>query len=219
MKWALSATITLLIILAIFEPSYGWRVRELLSPDNTMVAVDDPSLAAENEALKAQLATLSVVSSQLPQAGSNTIRAMVYSRYPLNFRNELLLNAGTAEGVATGSAVIFQGIMIGTVQSAWVHESLVQTIFDSTLRMPVRIGNHGYDGLLSGGSYPSVGSISKDAALESGDIVYSAAPGVPYGLPIGIVSATSTSGDNLFQTASINFAYDINTIQTVIIEQ
>ena len=219
MKWALSAAITLLIILAIFEPSYGWRVRELLSPDETMVSVDDPSLAAQNEALKAQLATLDVVSSQLPQTTTNDIRAMVYSRYPLNFRNELLLNAGSAQGVATGSAVIFQGIMIGTVQTVWPHEALAETIFDSTLKMPVRIGDHGYDGLLSGGSYPSVGSISKDAALQSGDIIYSASAGIPYGLPIGIVSATSTSGDNLFQTASVNFAYDINTIQTVLITQ
>jgi len=49
-----------------------------------------------------------VVAAELPTSSPATIRAMVYSRYPMNFRNELLVNAGADEGVATGSAVMFQ---------------------------------------------------------------------------------------------------------------
>jgi cell shape-determining protein MreC len=85
--------------------------------------------------------------------------------------------------------------------------------------MPVRVGSTGADGLLEGSSYPTIGSISKTSLIMVGDVIYSAAPGLPYGLPIGTVAATSTSADSLFQQATVNFSYDINSIQTVFITQ
>ena len=45
-------------------------------------------LMAENESLKAQLAELRVVADELPTSTPDTIHAMVYSDYPLNFKNE-----------------------------------------------------------------------------------------------------------------------------------
>ncbi len=44
---------------------------------------------------------------------------MVYSRYPMNFKNELLTSAGSDDGVATGDAVIFQGMLIGQVRTVF----------------------------------------------------------------------------------------------------
>ena len=55
------------------------------------------------------------------------------------------------------------------------------------------------------------------ATILPGDIVASAAPGVPYGLPVARVIATSTSADSLFQQATLSFPYDINNIETVFI--
>jgi len=75
------------------------------------------------------------------------------------------------------------------------------------------------DALLVGGAYPKATSIAKTAAIANGDIVYTAAPGIPYALPVGIVNATDTSADNLFQEASLSFAYDINGVETVLIEK
>ncbi len=177
----------------------------------------DPSLAAENEALKAKLAELQGVAAQLPQSFPGDIRAMVYSRYPLNFKNELLVNAGSNDGVAQGDAVIFQGIMIGSVEQVFSGSSLVRTVFDGSFKMPVRVGSGGYDALFVGGAYPEATSIQKSAPVEPGDIVYTAAPGFPYGLPVALVSATGTSADDLFLTASLSFAYDINSVETVLI--
>jgi rod shape-determining protein MreC len=216
--WVLGVLIVVLLALAILEPSYGWRVREWLSPNGT-AQTDDATLAAENQALKAEIAKLQVVQSQLPQAPAGYIRAMVYSRYPLNFKNEILLDAGSNQGVVAGKAVMFQGIFIGVVKNVFKDESLAQTVFDSSFRIPVRLGRGGFDGLLEGGSYPRVSSVSKSAPINEHDIVSTAAAGLPYGLPVGTVSATSTSGDNLFQQAVLSFGYDINNIQTVLIAQ
>jgi hypothetical protein len=62
-----------------------------------------------------------------------------------------------------------------------------------------------------------VGSIARTAAIAPGDVVYSAAPGIPYAQPIAEVVATSTSADSLFQQATLNFPYDINNVETVLI--
>lgn len=218
--WASGALIVILAVLIFFAPSYGWKVRAWLSPSTGAPSAsntDSPTLAAENDALKAQLAMLSVVSAQLPTSTPNAIRAMVYSRYPMNFRNELLVNIGTNDGVAVGAAVVFQGMLIGQVRAVYPDEALVQTIFDNSLKMPVRIGTQGTDGLLQGGSYPIIGSIASTAPIKPGDIVYSATPGIPYAIPIAQVVSTSTSGDSLFEQTTLGFPYDVNNVQTVFI--
>lgn len=223
--WFSGALIVVLALLIFFVPSYGWTIRAWLSPSPGAAGgsaaagtqADNVSLAAENDALQAQLAALQTVASQLPTSTPDEIRAMVYSRYPMNFRNELLVNAGSDDGVATGDAVVFQGMLIGQVQTVFPHETLVQTIFDNNLKMPVRIGAPGVDGLLQGGVDPEIGSIAASAPLVSGEIVYAAAPGLPYAQPIATIVATSTSADSLFQQATISFPYDINDVQTVLI--
>jgi cell shape-determining protein MreC len=225
-RWVSGALIVILLFFIFFIPSFGWTVHAWLSPatggsaENNNASTsqaDSPTLAARNAALAAQLAALQVVASQLPTSTPNTIRAMVYSRYPLNFRNELLVNAGANEGVTSGTAVMFQGMLLGQVLKVFSDESLAQTIFDNNLKMPVRIGAHGIDGLLQGGADPMVGSIASTAAIASGDIVYSAAPGIPYAEPIAEVVATSTSADSLFQQATLSFPYNINDVETVLI--
>ncbi len=225
-RWVSGVLIVVLLLLIFFIPSYGWTLRTWLSPalggsvgNNSAAAsqADNQTLAAQNDVLQAQLATLQTVASQLPTSTPHAIRAMVYSRYPMNFRNELLVNAGANDGVMSGSAVMFQGMLIGQVQKVFANESLVQTTFDNDLKMPIRIGTSGIDGLLQGGADPMVGSIANTAAIAPGDIVYSAAPGIPYAQPIAEVVATSTSADSLFQQATLSFPYDINNVETVLI--
>ena len=223
--WVVAGLIVILTLLIFFAPSYGWAIRAWLSPipggpggsGVSASQTDAQNLAAENDALKAQLATLAVVASQLPTSTQNTVRAMVYSRYPMNFRNELLVNAGSDDGIAVGAAVTFQGMLLGQVQKVFSGTAIVQTIFDNALKMPVRIGGGGADGLLQGGSDPVVGSIASNAPVKPGDIVYSAAPGIPYALPIAQVVATSTSADSFFQQATLSFPYDVNNVETVLI--
>ena len=144
---------------------------------------------------------------------------MVYSRYPMNFKNEILVDAGANQGVAVGKAVVFQGVLIGNVEKVFSDTPLVRTVFDGNFKMAVRVGQKGFDALFMGGSYPKATSIQKNAVIRVGDIVYSAAEGFPYGMPVAIVESTSTSPDALFEEVALDFAYDINSIQTVLIAQ
>ena len=208
----------ILAIVIFSESSLGWRLRMWLSPKPTAQG-DTASLEAKNLTLQAEVARLQGIINENPKNPGDEIRAMAYVQYPFGFKNEVLLDAGTTQGVAVGKTVTFQGIFLGSVTDVFPKNSVVQTIFDPTFKMPVRIGNDGYDALLVGGPDPKATSIAKKAALQSGDIVYAAASGFPYGLPIGIVNTTSTSGDNLFMEASISLAYNINDVQSVLIER
>lgn len=217
--------IVLLVVLIVFAPSVGWRLRALLTPSDVppgtvasgVNASGAAALLTENDALKAQLAELQGIAAALPTSTQGFVRAMVYSRYPFGFKNELFVNAGSADGVATGSAVEYQGMLVGRVIDVWTHDAAVETVFDQRFRLPVRIGSSGIDGLLTGGSYPYVASITPGTTVPTGSVIVSAAQGIPYGLPIGVVQATSTSPDRLFQQATISFPYNINGIETVLI--
>jgi cell shape-determining protein MreC len=217
----------ILLLIIFFLPSLGWKIRAWLSPSAPQ---DANTLLTENVALKAQLAQYAAVARALPIVPQNYIPAVVYSRYPTNFRNELLVNAGSNEGVAAGRAVVIEAassspaieggyVFVGKVQAVFVNTALVSTVFDPGFRMPVRIGAKGYDALFAGGAEPEAMSILKSAAVAPGDIVVSADPAFPYGLAVAEVTNASLSSDNLFQEASLDFPYDINAIQAVLIEK
>ncbi|MGC9599310.1 MAG: rod shape-determining protein MreC [Minisyncoccia bacterium] len=214
--WSLVACIVILIVLVFLAPQYGARVRAWLGPLAAPQAISS-ILVAENEELKAELAQLARVAAQLPSSSPAYLPAMVYSRYPFNFKNEFLVDAGANEGVAEGKAVVFQGILVGVVLKTFPDSSLIQTVFDGNFKIPVRVGAAGDDGLLTGGASPKVASVAKSATVHAGDIVYAAAEGLPYGLPVAVVQGTSTSADNLFEEAALTFAYDENSIQVVAI--
>jgi len=71
------------------------------------------------------------------------------------------------------------------------------------------------DALLSGGAEPQVTLIPGKSKVVSGDIVYSAAAGSPYGLPIGDLGVIKSSADRLFIEAGLNLPYDLNEIKLV----
>jgi rod shape-determining protein MreC len=214
--WIIIICVLGMLLLVGVAPSYGWRLRGILNPQG-IVATNDPSLVAQNQSLQAQVAQCQDV--QLPQLPTNAIPAMVYSRYPLDFKNQFLINVGSNDGVVVGKAVIYKGIFIGLIQKVFSDSSLVQTVFDPGIKLPVRIGTHAYDGLLMGGADPKATSITKNSMIAVGDIIVTAAPGSPYGLPIATVAATTTSADSLFEEASLSFGYDINTIDAVLVER
>lgn len=178
-----------------------------------------PDLLLENENLKAELAKLQSIKSQLPERPREFLRTVVYSRYPFNFKSEMLVGVNRDESVAVGKAVVFGGVLVGEVQEVFGDTALVITVFDSRFKSAVRIGRGGADALFKGGSLPKIVLIPLGAKVAEGDIVYSASPDFPYGLPLGRVRDIKASSDNLFKEATLDLAYDINALQTVLISK
>lgn len=178
-------------------------------------ADDAVSLRAEVDSLKAQLAVYAKLSSELTQASPELLPVAVYSRYPFALKNELLVNAGSAEGVAAGQVAVYRGVFLGRVEQVYPHSSLVETVFDSRLKLPVRIGSQGADALLQGGASPLLTLVSGKSLVNKGDAVVSAGVIAPYGLAVGTAGDVSSASGGLFEEAALDLPYSVTDIQAV----
>ncbi len=207
--WVLAGLIILLIF---WFPSWSGPLRNLLW---TAPPADYSALVAENQALKAEIAAFAKVERLSGQAG---LAAAVYSRYPLNFKNQILVAVGGDAGVALGQAAILpEKILVGRVEKVFAASALVQTVFDPGFQAAVRVGENGVEALFAGGGEPKLTLIPKDAEIKTGDVVYAADPAFPYGFAIGEVGEIRFSEGDLFREATLKFAYDLNGLRAVLL--
>lgn len=210
--------ILILVGFIFFSPSYGWKLRSYFAPD-FYGGVDNNDLVLENAILKAELAKLEAVKTEIPENRAGYFRAMVFSRYPMNFKNEILVDIGKNSGVVDGRGVLYGGVLIGKIFKVFDEAASVQTVFDNRFQTSVKVGPFGAEALFKGGVLPKVILIPKKAVVKSGDAIYSVSPDYPYGLAIGEINDIEFSGDQLFKEATVKFPYDPNVIETILISK
>ncbi len=120
-----------------------------------------------------------------------TVAARVIARPPGASRWSVLIDAGTDHGIAPGMVVIDGHGVAGTVTRATDGHARVQLAHAPEARYAVRVGEEGYDALLSGGGHrPMELQIIEDAEaqLDAGDEILTRAfqgTSIPDGLPVG----------------------------------
>lgn len=214
--WILGALIAILAFFVFLRPFYGWGLRSFFEPQVGARAETD--FRMENEKLKSEIARLNLIKSQVSERLSGYFTAMVYSRYPFNFKNELLVNVGEKDGIAVGRPVLFRDVLVGRTIKVFSDSALIQTVFDDGFQLSVGIGNSGVRALFKGGSLPKLSLIPLSGSIGQGDVVYSVSPDFPYGVPIGEVGAVSLGNDHLFREASLKFSYDLNEVKAVLVK-
>lgn len=179
------------------------------------VAAQLSELAIENQSLRGQLGELASLPSIIKESGKTYIYARVYSTYPFNNSDRLLINAGEEQGVTMGSTVLAKpGIFLGEIVAVHKDTSEVRTLYDPQMQMPVKIGS-GTDSLLVGGHQVRLTLISKKKSAQSGQTVTTAAKQYPYGLQLGTTSDLRDATDNLFQEATLATPYSISELSDV----
>ena len=169
-----------------------------LSTRTTLMA-DVTSLLLENQSLRAQLMQAEQAPSLIEQERKRYIRVPLYSSYPFNMNNELLIAAGTESGILEGAAVFASpGVFLGQVISVTSGKAVVRTIFDPGWELPVKIGEGKVDALLIGGQEPRLTLVSKRKPLIGGEPVYLASREFAYGLALGTVAELRQSKESLF---------------------
>jgi len=219
----LGILIALVAFLLIFDPSSGWVVRNFIYQPGT--GRTDAS-RMENDSLRAELARLKDVTVT---SSGDLIAAYVYSRYPFNFKNEIILDAGKNEGVEMGRAILIpvpgasstaaQSVLLGKITQVADLYSSGQTVFDTRFQLAVLVGEKGVESLLAGGTEPKLTLLPKIADVKEGDIVYSASPGYPYGTALGRIKNITLSSDQLFKEGVLDVPYDLNDIRDVLISK
>ncbi|MEY4731745.1 MAG: hypothetical protein RL681_691 [Candidatus Parcubacteria bacterium] len=212
-----------IIALAVFFPQAGWRLQRWFSWDNGEDIAGVERALVENQTLKAELARLAPLSEILPAKHSSTTRiAEVFSRYPFSVRNAMIIGVGENDSIRSGEPVFLATktdsspqVMIGVVTDVRNDTATVQTLFDPKFKTAVRVGSSGADALLIGGPEPTLSLISKAAQVQSGDIVVSASPEFPLGVPLATVGILRPAEDQAFKNATLMFSYDIADIRVV----
>ncbi len=223
-RWSIVIGLIAIVFALIFQPSFQVPLQRILFTGfGAPQASDEHELALEVASLKAGLAEIVQKNRAANDWPVDSVPAFVYSRYPFNFRNEIVITVGRVHGVEVGNAVVVpvvastigKPIMIGTVTKVFESTSLVRTIFDTAFQTPARIGEEGIDTLFIGGLEPRLTLIPKTARPKSGDAVYTASPEVPYGLPLGTLGDVHPSENQVFQESEISVPYDLNDVRMV----
>ncbi len=210
--WIIFGILFALFAFLTYQPWWlNFKYRLFNPPTNESLS----SLRAENDSLKSEIIQLENFKNFLASNQRNYLPASVFSAYPFNFKNEIILNAGKNEGVIMGAPVIYNGLLIGKIDGIFGGMSSAETIFDSSWQSSVYVGQSGVSALLVGGNYPKITLINKDAQIASGDLVYNADKRFPYGLPIASVGNVGYSSNGIFKEATLKIDYNTEDLRIV----
>ncbi len=164
-------------------------------------------LEKENKNLKIQLLNQKV-------KGVDTVK--VYSAYPFSNRGEIAIAAGLVDGIKVGNVVTYgNNILIGKIIKAFESSSIVTTIFNSSWKSAVRIGEHEINALLQGGNELTITLIPIEAEIHDGELVITASQDLPYGLGVGTIKNIRTAPGNAFKEATLEPNFQLKQLKDV----
>ncbi|MEK9186181.1 MAG: rod shape-determining protein MreC [Patescibacteria group bacterium] len=142
----------------------------------------------------------------------------MYSSYPFSNRHEIVLAAGTNEGIAVGMPVTVGGsVLLGQIKEVFANYSVARTIFDQDWKLAVRIGDGRAESLLVGGQDPKLSLLDKQKSLPMLASIYVAAPGFPYGLLVGKVGNIKDSQAGVWREAALEIPYALSELREAVI--
>lgn len=170
----------------------------------------------ENEELRAELDTLRIEKQSLERelgrvarsaalvsyqadVASTTLLAEVVGGGASGAAKEVIIDKGSADGVAAGMAVITSEGVVGRIQAAHSSTSLVVLINDVDAAVGAILEDTRVRGVLKGrgGRECELEYVNPDVPVRIGEIVYTSGADriFPKGLPVGEVVAREQSGD------------------------
>ena len=201
------------------------------------------ALAAENEALKADIAQMEDVARQADTVSreNSRLRALLdlksaHEDYILvdayiigwsstDWSNTYTINRGTNSGIQENMcAITANGEVIGLVTEAGPNYAIVKTVLDSTLEISGTISDSGYNGMVSGGYIDGHETLLKmeylpsDSIIRNQDqVVTSGSTVYPRGLIMGYVVDAGVEETGVAKFALLRAAADIDSQEQVFI--
>lgn len=142
-------------------------------------------------ALQTRLQRYEILLKAVPDVELPSIQARVIGQSNRPFIKTMILNAGTAQGVKAGQAVVDDRGILGRIYVTGDSTSWVILLGDLNSRVPVTVSPSNRRAMLSGdnSSAPTLLLDSGLTTIHAGDRVYSSGDGgqLPPGLPVGVV--------------------------------
>lgn len=152
----------------------------------------------------------------VPDPKLSSVMARVIGRSNQPFLQTMILDAGKAQGVKPGQAVIDARGMIGRIFLAGHHTSWVILLTDLNSRIPVHIEPGNAPAIMAGDNTgaPVLDLLSQRVVLKPGSQVVSSGDGglLPTGLAIGTVVADPSGGYRVVLLADSSASEDVNVV-------
>jgi len=127
----------------------------------------------------------------VPRRDTSSVLAHVIGRSGRPYLQTMILDAGKAEGVRPGEAVLDARGLIGRILVSGDHTSWVIPLKDLNSRVPIAIAPGNAQAILAGNNtaYPGIETLDPRVQIKAGDVVFTSGDGglLPPGLPIGTV--------------------------------
>jgi len=201
------------------------------------------ALAAENEALKADIAQMEDVARQADTVSRENARlrnllelkathedyvlvdAYIIGWSSTDWSNTYTINRGTTSGIEENMcAITDNGEVVGLVTEAGPNYAVVKTVLDSTLEISGTISDSGYNGMVSGGYIDGNETLLKmeylpsDSIIRNQDqVVTSGSTVYPRGLIMGYVVDAGFEDTGVAKFALLEAAADIDSLEQIFI--
>ena len=201
------------------------------------------ALAAENEALRAELAKIREKARDVESVKreNDRLRKMlqltqnnpdyqyvdgyVIGKSSVDWTNLITLDVGTDQKVAPGMVAITEnGEVVGLVMEAGKNYCVVKTVLDSSLEISGTIASSGYSGMVQGGyTTEEMGKLRMDylpssAVIRNNDqVVTSGSTVYPRNLILGYVIDAGFNDTGVAKFALLKSAADIDSLEQVFI--
>jgi len=170
-------------------------------------------LVRENELLKFELQK-----QETKESNKEGRMARVYSRYPFNDKERMIIDLGESDGVDVGNPVLTkEGYLIGRISDIRGSQSEVQTVYDPEWKSSVAVGNSGNKAVIKGSQPPKLELLPKEAEVKKDDPIFNIDPGYPYQNLIGRIGSINDVPEEIWRRASVQIPYNINDIDKVIV--
>lgn len=192
------------IQLAVSSPSAAWRwlqeaarTREFLRAENARLRERQRELELRTmryQALARENAELRGLRDALPPVAEKWLVAEVMNAQPNSFRQSVLINRGTRNGVFKGQAVLDDQGLIGQTTHVGPWSAEVILITDQEHAVPVQIERTGLRTIAVGtGDGIALPYLPANADVKVGDLLITSGLGgvFPHGYPVARVSAVS----------------------------
>jgi len=164
----------------------------------------EPQIQARTWELEQRLAETQAQNDQLrqmlnlPQIKQNqAVVARVIGRSADHWWQQVLLNQGSRDGLASGAVVLANGGVVGRITSITPHTSRVLLLTDPSSRVGVVVGRTRQMGILRGqlGSQAVLEFFDKDPKVQPQDAVFTSELSslFPAGIPVGAIESVDLS--------------------------
>ena len=178
----------------------------------------DTGRLAETEAENARLRTLLDFRKTL---GGTLLTTRVIGHDAAGLSRTLVVDQGSAAGIAKGAAVLAPEGIVGQVFQVSPHAARVLLVSDHNSGVDAVVQRTRGRGIVEGTADGRCGLkfVKRTEDLQVGDLVVSSGlDGIfPSGLPIGRIQAVDKQGQGLFQYAQIDPAVDVERLEEVLV--